>query len=124
MVAERETRQTNVVVLKVDHADAPGLKPGKPATQPRQNEAGGVHFPNAPMAVLVSYLENRLRLPVLDQTGLTGTYDIQIPTIPPGQAADRVERLRTTFLDQLGLNLITTNATIEMLVIKKANQTP
>ena len=76
---------------------------------------------------LVSYLESSLQIPVVDQTGLTGRYDIQIPNISPGtpgQTADRIERLRTVFLDHLGLNLIATNAAVEMLVVKKASQTP
>lgn len=124
LVAERETRQTNVVVLKVDHADAPGLKPGTTSSAPVPGQAGSIQFPNVPIAFLVSYLENTLQLPVVDQTGLTGKYDIQIPTIPPGQTADRMERLRSTFHDQLGLDLVTTNAAVEILVVRKASQTP
>ena len=127
VVAERGRYRTNVVVLKVDHADAPGLKPGQTANQPRQNRAGFIHFPNVTLGVLVSYVENRLQLPVLDETGLTGTYDLEIPAMPPGrpgQNADRLEALRTALLEQLGLSLITTNATIELLVVKKATPTP
>ena len=127
LVAERETRQTNVVVLKVDHADAPGLKPSTTSSAPVPGQAGSIQFPNVPIALLISYLENSLQMPVVDQTGLTGRYDIQIPNIlsgAPGQAADRRERLRTVLLDQLGLNVIATNATVEMLVVKKASQTP
>jgi uncharacterized protein (TIGR03435 family) len=125
LVAECETRRTNVLVLKVDHADAPGLKPGTTPNQSQQNQTGVVRFPNVPIAVLASYLESSLQLPVLDQTGLTGTYDLQIPTIPPGrpgQTAGRIEQLRTAFISQLGLDLITTNAAVELLVVKKANQ--
>jgi uncharacterized protein (TIGR03435 family) len=127
LVAERETRQTNVVVLKVDHADAPGLKPGTTSSAPVPGQAGSIQFPNAPITLLISYLENSLQIPVVDQTGLTGRYDIQIPNSlsgAPGQTADRMERLRTVLLDQLGLNLIATNAVVEMLVVKKASQTP
>ena len=127
LVAERETRQTNVLILKVDHADAPGLKPGTISSAAASGQAGSIQFPNVPITFLVSYLESSLQIPVVDQTGLTGRYDIQIPNISPGtpgQTADRIERLRTVFLDQLGLNLIATNAAVEMLVVKKASQTP
>jgi len=127
LVAEREARQTNVVILKVDHADAPGLKPTTTSSAPVPGRAGSIQFPNAPITLLISYLENSLQMPVVDQTGLTGRYDIQIPNIlsgAPGQAADRRERLQTVLLDQLGLNLIATNADVEMLVVKKASQTP
>jgi uncharacterized protein (TIGR03435 family) len=129
LVAEREIRQTNVLILQVDHTNAPGLKPGTAANAPqsRYSQDGSFQIPNVPISFLVSYLENRLQFPVLDQTGLTGSFDIQVPAISPispgttGEASDRINRLRTAFLDQLGLNLVVTNAAIEMLVVKKSN---
>lgn len=122
LVAERETRQTNVLIMKVHHADAPGLKPSTGSGEPRQGPAGAFQLPNVPMAVLVSYMESALRIPVIDETALTGTYNIQLPAIRPsaGQATDRIEQARQIFLDQLGLELIQTNAAIEMLVVRKA----
>jgi uncharacterized protein (TIGR03435 family) len=129
LVAERETLQTNVLILQVDHANAPGLKPGTAANPPqsRYNQDGSFQIPNVPISFLVSYLENRLQFPVLDQTGLTGSFDVQVPAISPlppgagGLASDQIKRLRAAFLDQLGLNLMATNAAIEMLVVKRSN---
>ena len=130
VVATPETIQTNVLVLTVDHTNAPGLKPDSaastPPTIPPSAPNSAIHFPRVPISVLVSYLENVLRMPVLDQTGLTGTYDLQIPNMAPGMTdqAGRIESMRTGLLEQLGLNLIATNTAVEVLVVKKASQTP
>jgi uncharacterized protein (TIGR03435 family) len=122
LVAQRESFQTNAMVLTVDHADAPGLKPAGPA-RPQANQAGVIHFPNVPMAVIASRLETWLQVPVVDQTGLSGSYDIQLPMMPAGTLEHpALENLRTLLRDQLGLNLIATNTAVEMLVVKKANE--
>jgi len=123
LVAERETIQTNVLVLRVDHTDAPGLKPaGAPPAQ--QNQPNVFHLPSAPISVVVNILEQLLQTPLIDQTGLTGAYDIQfsIPQLArSGQPADRIEQFKPVLKEQLGLALIETNAPIEMLVVKKVN---
>jgi uncharacterized protein (TIGR03435 family) len=124
LVAERESRQTNVLVMKVHHADAPGLKPSTGSVEPRQGPAGMLRLPSAPMAVLVSILEATLRLPVIDQTAMTGTYTIQLPMLrppAPGQTTNWIEQTRQVFIEQLGLDLVQTNAPVEMLVVKKAD---
>lgn len=126
VVAAPETIQTNVLILTMDHTNAPGLRPDSAVPTPPSAPNAAIHFQHAPISVLVSYLENVLRLPVLDQTGLTGTYDLQIPKTPRGMPdqASRTESLRATLLEQLGLNLVATNTAVEMLVVKKASQTP
>lgn len=127
LVAEPQTIQTNAWILSVDHSDAPGLKPlatpGARVSQPNTIRLRTI-------SSLVSFLESVTRLPILDQTGLTGTFDIQVPTsalrivVPPnlrGQTDGRIEQLKKMLLDQLGLDLTETNAPVEMLVVKKVN---
>ena len=126
LVAELQTIQTNAWALRVDHPDAPGLKP---LTTPsaRVSQPNTIRFRTIPN--LVSLLESVTRLPIVDQTGLTGTFDIQVPTsvirpVPPnlrGQTDGRIEQLKKTLLDQLGLDLTETNTAMEMLVVKKVN---
>ena len=73
---------------------------------------------------LISFIESFARAPTIDQTGLTGTFDIQFPIqrlTGPGSPAGRVEQFKSILKEQLGLDLIETNAPVEMLVVKKVN---
>jgi Protein of unknown function (DUF3738). len=123
LVAERETRPTNVVFLKLDHTNAPGLTPATRPTAQAQNEPGMQTFSFQTMNFLASYLETVLQVPVIDQTELTGFFDIRLPMIRPmrGQNGDALEQIRKVFIEQLGLQIIQTNAPVEMLVVKKVN---
>jgi uncharacterized protein (TIGR03435 family) len=59
--------------------------------------------------------------PVIDQTGLTGRYDIRLPRptrTGPNRSPEALEEIRQTVLDQLGLDLMATNTPIEVLVVK------
>ena len=124
LVAARETRPMDALVLRVNHADAPGLKPGTIVNRPIQSPPNTVRFPSGTMATLGNYLESVLGTPVLDQTGLTGNYDIQFPAIGragPISQTERVEQTRKVILEQLGLDLIPTNAPVEMLIVRKVD---
>jgi uncharacterized protein (TIGR03435 family) len=124
LVAEREIVQTNVLILRLDHTNAPGLTPMTTrTTTPAQNQPGIYSFRFQRIGVLASILESQFRLPVIDQTGLTGTYDIQFPMIrrTPGQTSNALEQTKKIFIEQLGLELIESNAPVEMLVVKKIN---
>ena len=124
LVANREIRQTNVVFLKLDHTNAPGLQPMTQPRAPRQNE-GGVQIIHSSLdGFFVPYLENMLQRPVIDQTGLSGVFDIELPDLRgmrTGQSDDAFEPMRKALLDRLGLDLVKTNAPVEVLVIKKAS---
>ena len=66
--------------------------------------------------VLVLILSKQLNRPVLDQTGLTGLYDIQLTWTPdqtPGPS------IFTALTEQLGLKLETSTGPVEMLVIEE-----
>jgi uncharacterized protein (TIGR03435 family) len=122
LVAEREIMQTNVLILRLDHTNAPGLTPMAMRTAtPAPNQPGMMRVPN--VAILTSILESQLQLPVIDQTGLTGSYDIQFPMIrrTPGQPSDALQQAKKIFIEQLGLDLVESNAPVEVLVVKKIN---
>ncbi len=123
VIAERESHQTNVLIVKLDHREAPGLKPGGTQLSPQAIGQGSQRVQNASMSFLTMRLESWSKLPVLDQTGLTDRYDFEVPSSalnPPGTLADEWEHVRTVFLNQFGLDLIRTNAVVELLVVKKA----
>ena len=112
-----EMVRTDVLLLKVKNTDAPGLKISM-ATTPglRQQWGDGVYCAtNLPISDLGSFLEQTpFKRPVIDQTGLTDNYDIDIKWMPHDEGL-----LKKVLLDQLGLELVPTNMPIEMLVVEQ-----
>jgi uncharacterized protein (TIGR03435 family) len=62
-------------------------------------------------------LEGNLQIPVIDQTGLTQTFDIDLKW---NQHDPQHNTLKQALLDQLGLELVPTTKPVEMLVVEKA----
>jgi uncharacterized protein (TIGR03435 family) len=92
-----------------------------------------------PISQLTATLSNQLGHPVVDKTGLTGKYDFTLdyyisgfayrpPPGPPPAASDNASDpgpdLVTAVQQQLGLRLVAGKATIDVLVIDKAEKTP
>ena len=57
-------------------------------------------------------------MPVVDQTGLKGNYDVRLDWQTDYSTAGK-EKFRQAVLDQLGLELVATNLPIEMLIVEK-----
>ena len=83
-----------MLVLKVNHADAPGLEAGHrrkmrgPRGAPVQ---GTTSMRNQKMAALARRLESTIAgMPVLDQTGLTDNYDMEFSTISRDAAGPEI----------------------------------
>jgi uncharacterized protein (TIGR03435 family) len=89
---------------------------------------------NAAMAVLAAYVPTLVEIdrPIIDQTGLTGSFDFELNFTPPWrmpkeQGADpQLDLTGPTFLealkDQLGLKLKPTRAVVQTLVIDHIEQ--
>jgi uncharacterized protein (TIGR03435 family) len=119
LVANREMFRTNALLLTLDHTNAPGLR-AVAGRRPQPANADGMQTLTARMEdFFVPYLENILRQPVIDQTGLNGVIEIQWPL---NRAPGGFEETRKLLLDQLGLDLVRTNTSVEMLVVKKAKE--
>jgi uncharacterized protein (TIGR03435 family) len=119
LVANREMFRTNALLLTLDHTNAPGLRAAAGRTPP-QASADEMQTVTARMdGFFVPYLENIFRQPVIDRTGLDGVIEIQWPL---NRAAGGFEDTRKLLLDQLGLDLVRTNTSVEMLVVKKAKE--
>jgi uncharacterized protein (TIGR03435 family) len=119
----------------------PQLPPGRPAFRLilRPN---GFHLIAMvqPMSRLVDLLSQRLNSPVVDKTGLTGTYDFTLDfapapdffqrnelTPPPGFPAEdqwEAPNLLTAVQEQLGLKLEKKTGPLELIVIDYAEKTP
>jgi bla regulator protein blaR1 len=85
----------------------------------------------ASLPMLASNLSQQLGRPVIDQTGLNGTYDFTLDYAPePGAPAidqppnqdSSLPSIFTALQEQLGLKLESTNATVQILVIDHAER--
>ena len=119
LVAHTEERLADVWLLQVNTPHAPGLKMSPDNRNGYwTSSAYDVKILGHQVSDCLGWLEGALGRPVIDQTGLTGRYDLDLNWKPkPGQSEK--EALRQAMLEQLGLGLVSTNLPIEMLVVDK-----
>jgi uncharacterized protein (TIGR03435 family) len=126
LVAQRETRDTDTLLLEVKNPTATGLKSTDPhrlephSGSSSRSGAGYIVFRNQPLSNLAWSLEYRFKRPVIDQTGVTNLYDIDLNWDETDFQHPNLDGLRQALLDQFGLELVPTNMPIEMLVVDKA----
>jgi uncharacterized protein (TIGR03435 family) len=149
----RETRELPVYeltvaknALKLKQVDPPSLPTsGDPPTLPlpAPGPAGAVTLPKPPPGPLVlegpgmfaasampfedipHFLSRLFGRPVIDKTGITGFYDVNLQFAPEGfpggvadaQAADPAPSIFTALQEQLGLRLDSAKGPVEVLVI-------
>jgi uncharacterized protein (TIGR03435 family) len=117
VVGRTEMIVTNVLCLKVRQPDAPGLKKTT-ARGLASSSSGGMNdfrFSNQPISSIVSFAENQIGIPVVDQTGLTGNFDIDLKWNNRG-----TKDFKQALTDQLGLELVPGTASVEMLIVEKS----
>jgi uncharacterized protein (TIGR03435 family) len=131
ITGRRETRETDVLLLKVKWQNAPGLKPTpSKAGSSMSSEFQGVgHLSctDGPISSLIYGLQYYLQVPVVDRTGLAGRFDVDL-TWDDEMKWDGTghyyfsnpDGLKQVVLDQLGLELVPSREPIEMLVVEKA----
>ena len=110
-----EIVRTNVLLLQVKNTDAPDLKINTTTTPGWRQQWGDTVYCSTNLSIsdLGSFLEQTpFKRPVIDLTGLTDKYDIDIKW----EAHDE-DSLKKVLLDQLGLELVPTNMPIEMLIV-------
>ena len=120
VVGKIETRDTDVWLLKVKYPNAPALKRHKGPNNGNGVSPipGGFRFWNDGMDFLVASFEFRGNRPVIDGTGLSDKFDFDLIC----READLVNHnldVVNQALDPLGLELVSTNMPIEMLVVEK-----
>ena len=126
LVAHPETRDTDVLVLRVRRSNAPGLQPPNSGHNDYQ-QFQHYHCDNAPISSdsgyypgIARFLEGYFGMPIVDQTGLTQNYCIDLTWTERFGGDPHHTALKQALLDQLGLELVPTNMPIEMLVVEKA----
>ena len=124
----KEIRPMPVLSLRSKRADAPGLRA---ETQPWMGgdfalPSGGpdrMSWQHAKISDLAGWAEDNLHIPVVDDTGLAGHFDISVkwetapgrPWYPPPDVLKRIVD------EQLGLELVPATEPLEVVVVEKAN---
>jgi uncharacterized protein (TIGR03435 family) len=124
-VGHREMRDMDVLVLKVRRSNAPGLKPPIDGRNDGCSR-GRYHCDNAPLYSdsahfpgITRFLEEYFEMPVIDQTGLTQNYHIDLKWNERWGQDPNHDALKQALLDQLGLELVPGREPVEMLVVEK-----
>lgn len=123
-----ETQDVDVLYLRVHRSNAPGLMPAQPGASDWQSAGHYVCDDRAlssdqpPYQGLSRFLEEVFAKPIIDQTGLTQHFHIDLKWDP--KARNRIEwtqRIQQAVLDQLGLELVPGRESVEMLVVEKTS---
>ena len=125
-VGRRETREVDVMVLKVRNPGASGLKPPIAGSENDWSSPGhyvcddrALSSDSPPHLGLTRFLEQAFDTPVIDQTGLTQHFSIDLKWQPQPNRAAALKAVKQAILDQLGLELVPGREPIEMLVVEK-----
>lgn len=124
LVAHKENREADIFRLKVSNPNPPNLKlhdGGEGEASWIRGGPGryGVTTKNLRLDGFVTSIEYKMKQPVLDETGLTGRYDLQIDWQPKAGESTQ-DAFRRALLEQLGLELVPDRASIEELIVEKA----
>jgi uncharacterized protein (TIGR03435 family) len=159
LATHRETRTMQVYALRLARADGapgPALKRsaldcpalmaaarsgGPPPPEARacgfRGRIGSLQSNGMPLSELGIALAGRVGRAIVDQTGLTGTWDLTLtyapesaqipagtlpPDAPPPAGNPDAPSLFTALQEQLGLRLVSTTAPVEVLVIDRVSR--
>jgi uncharacterized protein (TIGR03435 family) len=125
LTGRRETREMDVLLLKIRNSGLSGLKPADPHRLDRNTSSssrwgtGYCSLRNQTLPGLAGFLEGRFEIPVIDQTSLTSPFDIDLKWDETNWQRPHLESLKQALLDQLGLELVPGRESIEVLVVEK-----
>jgi len=126
-VGRRESRETDVLVLKVRDENASGLRPATLGGTQNWSQPGRYYCDDVPLSStnralqgLAQFLERAFRKPVIDQTGLTQHFNIDLRW--DARHPRQREAIQEAMLKRLGLELVPGRETVELLVVEKARQ--
>ena len=129
ITARRETRETDVLLLTLKRPGAPGLKPtsAKAGNSFSSDQVGHWRRTDGPIDYLIYDLQYYLQVPIIDRTGLTGRFDVDLTWDDEKKWDDtghysfsNPDGLKQALLDQIGLELAPSREPTEMVVVEKA----
>jgi uncharacterized protein (TIGR03435 family) len=126
MKIHRETRKVGALELVVDTAGPKfhelGPDPGFNITVSRGR--GQLAAQKLSMRQFVEILGYIVNVPLVDKTGITGVFDVELQWVPESTSADSRPAaapagadIRTALRDQLGLKLVSVKLPVEVLVV-------
>lgn len=88
--------------------------------------SSGINGPNVSMSALAFIMEVPIGQPVVDKTGLTGSYDIHLSYAPLNNpnADSNLPDIFTAVQEQLGLKLVPAKVPVDYLVIDHVDRVP
>lgn len=120
----RETTLSSGYALVVAKGGAK-LNPGKEGRKPYfQIVPNGLQATHSTAKDLTAALSVAIHQPVVDKTGLTGVYDINLSYAPMNDANSTLPSIFTALQEQLGLKLEPQKVPVETLVIDHADKIP
>jgi uncharacterized protein (TIGR03435 family) len=112
--ARREKRDTDLYVLEKKDGESPRLTPSVMDSGSSTNVGPKrIELMNVPIAIIADALRSQLKKPVVDETGLSGRYDVVLEG-----RLDDVDSLTKTVQETLGLELRPATRPVEFLVIE------
>jgi uncharacterized protein (TIGR03435 family) len=118
LTAKKEMHDADVLLLTVSTSNAPGLQPASANRKSTIRRNKYLNMKHGSMTDLALFLEHQLGTPVIDQTGLTNHYTIELDWRGSNKTPDS-ETLKQAVSDQLGLQLTPATQSVEMLVLEK-----
>ena len=107
---------------------APGAAPSPPPGLPPAAPKGGRQFRliRANMEAVVGFLTSQAGRKVVDKTGLTGFYEVDLtyaPDLPPGAEIDpNIPSLFTALREQLGFRLVAETGPVDTFVVESVQR--
>ena len=102
----------------------PRLTPGKASPMMANILRGGLRCENITMKDLASILAHPAGKPVVDNSEISGAYNVKLDFAPEGSNDSTLPSLFTAVQEQLGLKLEPRKVPVEMLVIDSVNRVP
>jgi uncharacterized protein (TIGR03435 family) len=120
-IADWQQRDTDIFLLKVRTPDAPGLKPASHSgnSETWRDGQSRLEFRNRSLQSLAYEIENEINIPVVDETGRSEALDFDF-NCAQADLAGRNWGAVDEALGRLGLELESTNRSMSMLVVRRA----
>ncbi len=124
LVAHPETRNVDVLLLKVKNPNARGLKPptkGEDFYFQTDDNNADIHWENDSLSRIPDVLEGYCGMPIIDETALTPHFSIDVRWKELGERDPNHAALKKALLNTLGLELVPARAPVEMLIVEKVD---
>ncbi len=116
----KETREIDVLLLKIKTSRAPGLKlhSGKRNSFFGVMADGKLRATGQSISMLSDHFESSMKMVIINKTELSGLYDFELDQRKFDGPANRIA-VEKILLDQFGLELVPSREPIEMLIVEK-----